>query len=115
MLKRFVCLLLTGLMAFSRLPAVGLAGDGKQSNIIFEELRALETPVTAGGGQRSAAPVNGSLYAAEPEPGNVSEMPAGLALKVTASNNAPAVGDTVTYTLAPTGVTPSGNARPLKG
>lgn len=54
-----------------------------------------------------------SPYAAEPAPGNVNKMPTGLGLEVSISNSAPAVGDTVTYTLAPTGVTPSGNSRPL--
>lgn len=49
----------------------------------------------------------------ESAPGNVSEMPTGLGLEVLQSNTAPAVGDTVTYTLNPTGVTPSGNSRPL--
>lgn len=54
-----------------------------------------------------------SPYAAELAPGDVNEMPTGLGLEVSISNSAPAVGDTVTYTLAPTGVTPSGNSRPL--
>lgn len=52
-------------------------------------------------------------YTDEPAPESVDKMPSGLGLDVASSNSAPAVGDTVTYTLSPTGVTPSGNARPL--
>ncbi len=51
----------------------------------------------------------------EPPPGSVNEMPTGLRLSVTASKNNPAVGDTVQYTLNPTGETPHGNPRPLNG
>lgn len=129
MLKRLIGLLLAILMIFALVPGVVFAEDAEVLTEAAEEvvdltpigeepaeaeqpeavyIEALAAPLAAEAYDTDIAPLS-----AEPAPGNVSEMPTSLGLEVAQSNTAPAVGDTVTYTLNPTGVTPSGNSRPL--
>lgn len=79
----------------------GDTGIGEPDDLLTDVLFALD------------ADENIVPYMSEPAPGNVSEMPTGLALEVLSSNSAPTVNETVTYTLNPTGTTPAGNSRPL--
>lgn len=139
MLKRLIGLLLAILMIFALVPCVVFAGNEDISTTAGEEavipdaadpekteeappIEETQAPVITGPEEPLAVfaePValsdEGGIapQAYEPVPGNVNEMPAGLGLEVASNNSAPAVGDTVTYTLSPTGTTPSGNSRPL--
>lgn len=138
MLKRLTGLLLAILMIYALVPGTVFAEDADILTEAAEEAADLAQPEEEAAPaaeqeepeemelpeavfiEESAAPLAeegiGTGIAPlsdERAPEKVEDMPAGLGLAVASSNSAPAVGDTVTYTLSPTGVTPSGNSRPL--
>jgi len=90
-----------------------VAADGAALTLAEDLASAEEEPLSPfmepalPGGEKTAS------RTVEPTPGSASEMPAGLQIEVIASNNAPEVGETVTYTVSLNGESPSGNSRPL--
>lgn len=93
------------------------AGEGELEIADAEESESTEEPLALFTEMTLALPAGEELvpYTDEPVPGDVNKMPSGLQIEVLASKDTPAAGDTVTYTVNPVGVTPSGNSRPLEG